>query len=142
MARAKVGDMVQVHYTGKLDDGEVFDSSVDRNPLEFSIGAGQVIPGFEEAIVGMEPGQEKTVRIPAEEAYGPHRAEMMLAVDRAEVPPEIEPQVGQQLQLVQPNGQTMIVTVTEVTDQQVTMDANHPLAGKALTFDIRLLEVH
>ncbi|HEC23760.1 MAG TPA: peptidylprolyl isomerase [Chloroflexi bacterium] len=141
MAQAKSGDTVRVHYTGKLVDGTVFDSSVDRDPLEFTIGAGQVIPGFEEAVVGMAPGDSKTATIPSAMAYGPHHAEMVLVVARTEFPEDLNPEIGQLLQIRQPDGQSFVVTVTEVSGTSVTLDANHPLAGKDLVFEIQLMEI-
>lgn len=140
MAQAKSGDTVRVHYTGRLDDGSVFDSSEGREPLEFVLGAQQVIPGFEEAVDGLSPGEERTVDIPADRAYGPRREEMVLTVGRDQFPDEIRPEVGQQLQMSQ-DGQVAIVTVTGVSDREVTLDANHPLAGKDLTFDVQLVEI-
>lgn len=141
MAQAKHGDTVKVHYTGKLEDGTVFDTSIDRDPLQFTIGEGQVIPGFEQAVLGMNPGESKTIRIPTDEAYGTRREEMVMVVDRNQLPADLNPEVGQQLQRSQPDGQTIVVTVTEVSKSSVTVDANHPLAGKDLTFDIQLVEV-
>ena len=141
MAQAKPGDIVKIHYTGKLDDGTVFDSSVNREPLEFTLSGGQVIPGFDEAVLGMSPGESKTQKIPMDQAYGPHRDEMVLEISRQQIPPELEPEVGQQLQVQQENGQTIPVFVTEVTESKVTLDANHPLAGEDLTFDIQLVEI-
>jgi peptidylprolyl isomerase len=141
MVQAKPGDTVKIHYTGKLDDGTVFDSSVDREPLEFTLSGGQVIPGFDEAVLGMSPGESKTQKIPMDQAYGPHREEMVLEVSRQQIPPELEPEVGQQLQVQQENGQSIPVFVTEVTESKVTLDANHPLAGEDLTFDIQLVEI-
>lgn len=140
MAQAKNGDTVRVHYTGRLDDGSVFDSSNGREPLEFVLGAQQVIPGFEDAVDGLNPGEERTVTIPSDRAYGPHRDEMILTVGRDQFPEGVEPAVGQQLQMSQ-GGQVAIVTVTGVTDAEVTLDANHPLAGKDLTFDVQLVEI-
>jgi peptidylprolyl isomerase len=140
MAQARAGDTVRIHYTGRLDDGEVFDSSSEREPLEFTLGGGEVIAGFDEAVTGMAPGEAKTVVIPAERAYGPRRDEMVGTVPRAQFPPAIEPAVGQRLQM-QREGQPFVVTVTEVTDDAVVLDANHPLAGRALTFDLRLVEI-
>lgn len=137
MEQAKSGDTVKVHYTGKLDDGTVFDSSRGREPLEFTLGAGQVIPGFEEAVTGMTPGDEKTVTIPSGEAYGPRRDEMVVTVGRDQFPDHIDPQPGQQLQVVQ-EGQTMVVTIQDVSEEGVVLDANHPLAGRDLTFELRL----
>lgn len=141
MVQAQRGDTVQVHYTGKLEDGTVFDTSTNRDPLQFTIGEGQIIPGFEQAVVGMNPGESKTVTIPMDQAYGPHREEMVLEVDRKQFPEHLNPEVGQQLQVRQQNGQTMIVTVVEVSDTNVTLDANHPLAGENLTFDIHLVGI-
>jgi peptidylprolyl isomerase len=141
MGQAKAGDTVKVHYTGKLDDGSVFDSSVDREPLEFTVGEGQVIPGFEDAVIGMNTGDSKTTHIPAGEAYGLHRPEMVIEVERGMFPAEMDPQVDQQVQLRQSNGQSFVATITDITEDNVTLDANHPLAGKDLTFDIQLVEI-
>jgi len=141
MAQAKKGDTVKVHYTGKLDDGTVFDSSVERDPLEFRIGEGQVLPGFEQAIEGMNPGQSRSVNIPADQAYGPYREEMVLEIEKDRFPPDLDPQVGQQLRVRQPDNNTVPVRVTEVSEATVTLDANHPLAGKDLTFEIELIEI-
>jgi len=141
MAQAKEGDTVKVHYTGKLKDGTVFDQSAGKEPLEFTIGEGRVIPGFEEAVKWMEPGQSKTVEVSSEEAYGPRRDEMILQVDRSRLPEDLDPEVGQQLQSHQENGQTVILTVTDVSEQEVTLDANHPLAGQDLQFEIELVEI-
>ncbi len=141
MAEAKQGDTVRVHYTGKLDDGTVFDSSTNREPLEFTIGEGQIIPGFEAVVIGMEPGESRTATIPAAEAYGPHRHEMVMDVDRNQLPPDLEPAPGQQLQVHQEGAPPIMVTVTDVTPDKITLDANHPLAGKDLTFDISLVDI-
>lgn len=141
MTQAKPGDTVKIHYTGKLDDGTVFDSSVNREPLEFTLNAGQVIPGFDQAVLGMTPGESKTETIPMDQAYGPHRPEMVLQVDRQQMPPNLEPEVGQQLQVQSPQGQAIPVMITEVTDSKITLDANHPLAGEDLTFEIELVEI-
>ena len=141
MAQAKTGDTVKVHYTGKLDDGTVFDTSADREPMQFKIGEGQLIPDFEQAVVGMNPGDSKTVQIPSDKAYGPHQEEMVMVVDRKEFPEDLAPQVDQRLQVNQQDGQTFAVTVTDVSESKVTLDANHPLAGKDLTFEIQLSEI-
>ena len=141
MATAKQGDTVRVHYTGKLEDGTVFDSSAQREPLAFQIGAGQIIPGFEKAVEGMEPGEKTTAVIPANEAYGPHKEEAIVAVERSQLPPDLEPEVGQQLQVQQEGGQALPVRVVQVDDAQVTLDGNHPLAGKDLAFEIELVAV-
>ncbi len=141
MAKVASGDTVKVHYTGKLDDDTVFDSSVNREPIEFTLGQRQLIPGFEQAVIGMEPGDQKSVNIPMEEAYGPHRDDMILEVKNEEFPEHITPEVGLQLQLSQPNGQTIDVIITDMENDMVTLDANHPLAGKNLVFDIELVEI-
>ena len=141
MAEAKNGDTVKVHYTGKLDDGTVFDTSIDREPMQFTIGEGQLIPDFEQAAVGMNPGESKTIQIPAENAYGPHHQEMIMEVERSQFPEDLKPEVGQQLQVRQADSQDFVVTVMAVSDSKVTLDGNHPLAGKDLTFDIQLAEI-
>jgi peptidylprolyl isomerase len=141
MAQAKDGDTVKVHYTGKLQDGTVFDTSEEREPLEFTIGNGQVIPGFETAVAGMEPNETKTASIPADKAYGPRREEMMLEVERTHFPDDLKPEVGQQLQMRRPDGQVFVVAVSDVSEESVTLDANHPLAGEDLTFEITLVEI-
>lgn len=141
MSQAKQGDTVKVHYTGKLQDGNVFDSSVNREPLEFTLGAGNMIPGFEQAVQGMNIGDKKTAEIPSEQAYGEKREDMIISVPRENVPGDIEPEVGQQLAIQQQGGQQVPVTVTEVTEEKVVLDANHPLAGKDLVFEIELVEI-
>ena len=141
MAQAKTGDTVKVHYTGKLDDGTVFDTSADREPLQFTIGEGQLIPDFEQAVVGMNPGETKTIQIPSDKAYGPHHEEMVMVVDRNEFPEDLEPRVDQRLQVRKSDDQVFAVTVTAVSESKVTLDGNHPLAGKDLTFDIQLTEI-
>ena len=141
MAKASTGNVVKVHYTGKLDDGTVFDSSREREPLEFTIGDGQIISGFEAAVQGMEEGEVATVTIPPEEAYGSRRDEALIEVPRTDLPAEIEPQVGMQLQLRAQGGQVFAARISEVVDDTVTLDANHPLAGETLTFEIELVEV-
>lgn len=140
MPEAKTGDQVAVHYTGKFGDGSVFDSSKGQEPLRFTIGAQEVIPGFEQAVMGMSPGQTKTQTIRADQAYGPHNDEMVVSIDRGEFPSDIDLQVGQRLKLTQ-EGQTMLVTITEVKESSVTLDANHPLAGQDLVFEIELVEI-
>lgn len=141
MAEAKHEDTVRVHYTGRLSDGTVFDTSLDKEPLEFTLGAGQVIPGFEEAVVGMNPGESKTVEVPAELAYGPRREELMFWVDRSEVPPDLELEIGQRLVLRQAPDRSIWVTVIDLSESSVTLDANHPLAGQDLTFEIQLVDI-
>jgi peptidylprolyl isomerase len=140
VAKAKKGDNVKVHYTGRLEDGTVFDSSHDREPLEFTLGEGQVIQGFETAVDGMAEGETKTTKIPAEEGYGDRREEMVIELERGKVPSDIQPEVGQNLQIQLQNGEQLPVVVTAVEDEKVVIDANHPLAGKTLVFDIELVE--
>jgi FKBP-type peptidyl-prolyl cis-trans isomerase 2 len=141
MTAAKSGDTVRIHYTGTLNDGSVFDSSQGREPLEFTLGAGQVIPGFDAAVDGMAVGDRKVAEIPADEAYGPRHDQAVQDVPRADIPAEIPLEVGLQLQMQSPTGQVMPVTVTAITDDAVTLDANHMLAGKDLTFDIELVSI-
>jgi peptidylprolyl isomerase len=141
MAQAKSGDTVTVHYTGTLDDGTVFDSSEGGEPLEFAIGAGNVIPGFEQAVIGMSPGDSKTATIPSDDAYGPYFEERVLVVERQQIPADLPVDVGSQLQIQQEGGMTIPVIVTDVTEAEVTLDANHPLAGEDLTFNIRLVAI-
>lgn len=141
MSAAKSGDTVQVHYTGTLEDGSEFDSSRKRNePLEFTLGQGQMIPGFEKAVDGMEVGDSKKVNIPSQEAYGEKKQEMIMEVSKDDFPPNITPEVGQQL-AVNTQGKQVPVIITEMSDDKVTLDANHPLAGKDLTFDIELVKI-
>jgi FKBP-type peptidyl-prolyl cis-trans isomerase 2 len=141
MAEAAHGDTVKVHYTGRLDDGTVFDSSEKREPIEFTIGEGKIIAGFEESVVGMTSGESKKTTIPPEKAYGPRDPELIGTVPLQELPETIEPRVGQELAGKSPDGQRVVVTVTAVSEADITIDANHPLAGKDLTFEIHVVEV-
>lgn len=141
MEKAKSGDTVKVHYTGKLEDGRVFDTSAQRQPLQFTLGQRSVIPGFEQAVVGMVAGEAKTVQIPPEKAYGQRRSQLVFHVERAKLPADLEPEVGQQLEFRQQDGQAVPLVVTGVSESKVTLDANHPLAGQELTFDITLVEI-
>jgi len=141
MTQAKEGDSVKIHYTGSLDDGTVFDSSAGREPLGFTIGDGKVIPGFEEAVIGMSRGEKKNVNIPAEKAYGPRNEQLVMAVPRSQFPPDIKPEMNQRLQMGAPDGQIVIVEVVGISDDSVTLDANPSLAGKDLCFDIELVEL-
>ncbi|MET4129586.1 peptidylprolyl isomerase [Roseovarius sp. MBR-6] len=141
MTQVKAGDTVRIHYTGTLSDGETFDSSQGRDPLEFTVGSGQIIPGLDAAIPGMSVGEKKIVEVPAEDAYGQADPSARQAVPRADIPAEIPLDLGTQLQVQTPQGQVMPVTVVEVTDEQVVLDANHPLAGRDLTFAIELVEI-
>jgi peptidylprolyl isomerase len=141
MAEAKTNDTVKVHYTGRLTDGTVFDSSLEREPLEFTIGQKSVIPGFEEGIIGMAIGDTKTVSIASQDAYGPYLEDLIGTIRRTQIPPDIELKVGTILQMQGPNGEVTLVMVKALNDESVTLDANHPLAGKDLTFEINLLEI-
>jgi FKBP-type peptidyl-prolyl cis-trans isomerase 2 len=141
MAQAKQGDTVQLHYMGKLQDGTIFDTSRERHPLQFTIGNGQVIVGFEQAVIGMKIGESKTARIPMEQAYGSRREDLVVTMDRTKLPPDLNPKIGQRLELTQVDDQTSLVTVTDSTETTLTLDANHPLAGKELTFDIELVGI-
>ena len=139
--QAQQGDTVAVHYTGKLDSGEVFDSSQGRDPLEFEIGGGQVIPGFEKAVDGLEVGQSREIRIEPDDGYGQPRDDLLVDVDRSQFPAEAEPEVGQQVQVQVAPGQNRVATIQEIGDDSIKLDLNHPLAGKTLTFDVELVEI-
>jgi peptidylprolyl isomerase len=141
MAQAQLGDTVRVHYTGRLTDGSTFDSSMQREPMQFTLGQGQLIPGFEQAVVGMTPGESKTETIPCDQAYGTHRSELLVEIERQHLPPDLQPYVGQQLEMTRQNGAAVPVVVTAVSVAQVTLDANHPLAGKDLIFEITLVDI-
>ena len=141
MSTIKDGSTVKVHYTGQLKDGSVFDSSIQKDPLEFTMGQGQLIPGFEKAIEGLGVGDKTTAEIPAAEAYGEPNSQMVVEVEKAQLPEDLEPEVGVQLQLNQPDGQAIPVQITAVTEDKVTLDANHPLAGQDLTFEIEVVEI-
>jgi peptidylprolyl isomerase len=141
MTQATNGDTVLFHYTGSLTDGRVFDSSSGRDPLQVTLGSGQVIRGVDEALVGMAPGEEKTVTLVPEEAYGPRRPELLHEVERAAIPPEVDIEVGKQLEGRDAGGQRLRLTVVDVEPDKVTLDANHPLAGQDLKFDLQLVEI-
>jgi peptidylprolyl isomerase len=141
MAQASSGDTVRIHYTGTLDDGTQFDTSSGRDPLEFKLGDGQVIPGFDNAVDGMNVGDSKTVAIAPEEAYGVRHEQLVQAVPKSALPDEIAPEVGMQLQSQSPDGRVMMLVVTDVADDKITVDGNHPLAGQTLNFDIELVEI-
>jgi peptidylprolyl isomerase len=140
-AQVKNGNTVQVNYTGKLADGTVFDTSVGRTPLEFTLGKGEIIPGFEKAVLGMKVGEKKTVNIPANEAYGPRRDDLIFEIPRGELRSGVTPQVGMQLQQTGDDGSVIVATITKVSDTTITLDANPPLAGKDLTFEIELVKI-
>jgi FKBP-type peptidyl-prolyl cis-trans isomerase 2 len=141
MSKAKKGDTVKVHYTGTLDDESIFDSSRERSPMEFTIGAGNLIEGFEKGVLGMTIGETRTVKIPPEEGYGNRDENLITQIDRTYLPQSVEPAIGQQLQVKQPDGKTFVVWITDLDDQTVTIDANHPLAGENLNFEIELTEI-
>ena len=141
MAQVQDGDTVMVHYTGKFGDGTVFDTTTNRDPIQFTIGEGQVIPLFEQTVIGMEPGESTILEILADEAYGPHHEELVLAVDRNVFSEDAQPEVGRQFEVCRPGGQSIVAMVTDVTESSATLDANHPLAGKDLIFDIHLTEI-
>ncbi|MBN2759314.1 MAG: peptidylprolyl isomerase [Rhodobacteraceae bacterium] len=141
MTHATAGKKVRIHYTGTLDDGSVFDSSEGRDPLEFTVGSGQIIPGLDRAIDGMTTGEQKTVTIPAAEAYGEYHPEARQDVPRDQIPADIPLDQGTMLNMQTPDGRQIPVQVAELTDATVTLDANHPLAGKALTFAVEVVSV-
>ncbi|MDO8289075.1 MAG: peptidylprolyl isomerase [Parvibaculum sp.] len=142
MVAAVNGDTVQVHYTGSLGDGSVFDSSEGGSPLSFSVGSGQVIPGFDKAVMGMVIGEKKTFTIPADEAYGEHDPRMVQDVPRTELPPEMPLEIGMQLSASSPDGRELRLVITEISEETVRLDANHPLAGEDLTFAIELVAIN
>ncbi|MEM9985317.1 MAG: peptidylprolyl isomerase [Bacteroidota bacterium] len=139
---AQKGNNVKVHYTGRLQDGTVFDSSQGREPLAFQLGAGQMIPGFEAGVLGMEQGQKVTIEIPAKEAYGEHDPEMLIPFSRTQVPEGMNPKVGDNLQVQRPDGGVAQVVVHSMDEENIILDANHPLAGKTLIFDLELVELN
>ncbi|MEO1391283.1 MAG: peptidylprolyl isomerase [Cyanobacteria bacterium J06634_5] len=141
MAQAKSGDTVRVHYTGTLNNGQVFDSSKTRDPLEFTLGTGMVIAGFDAAVTGLSPGESVTKTIPVAEAYGPYQEEMVAEIERENIPADFELEVGQRLQMQVPNGEAMAVTITDIKGDMITLDGNHPLAGQDLTFELELVEI-
>jgi FKBP-type peptidyl-prolyl cis-trans isomerase 2 len=141
MKEAQVGDLVSVHYTGKLTNGEVFDSSKERDPLQFTLGKKEMLVGFEEGVVGMKPGETKSVTLNPEQAFGGRREDLILDIPKDKFPQHITPSVGLQLNLSNASGANMPVVITEVGDDSVTLDGNHPLAGQTLVFDIELIEI-
>lgn len=141
MSTVKENDRVKVHYTGKTADGQVFDSSREREPIEFQMGEGQIIPGFEKGVMGMAPQESKTIEVPVADAYGERNEELVQQVPRADLPENINPEVGMNLMSKMPDGREVPLTVTEVKDESITVDANHPLAGKDLTFEVELVEI-
>lgn len=141
MAEARQGDTVLVHYTGTLDDGSEFDSSRDQEPLKFKLGSGQVIPGFEAAVEGLAPGADVKVRLQAAEAYGDRSEELVMTVGRSDLPSSFEPEIGDEIEMSHSSGHTFPGMIVDVDDAAVRIDANHPLAGQALTFTIELIEI-
>lgn len=141
MTQAKKGDTVQVHYTGRLDDGTVFDSSLEREPLEFEVGGGMVIEGFDAAITGMAVGETKSVRIPCGQAYGERRPELAISVQRSQIPPDITPEIGMTLSIRLEDGSTPHVHISAMDEETITLDANHPLAGQDLLFELALVKI-
>lgn len=141
MSKVKDGDTVKVHYTGKLENGDVFDSSRERDPFEFTVGNKAVIPGFEKGVVGMGVGDTKKIEIPPEEAYGAKQDELVVVVKKSEFPEDITPSIGQRLQIKQQDGNPVVVTITDLTEDNITLDANHPLAGYTLFFDVELIDI-
>lgn len=139
--QAKSGDTVQVNYKGTLDDGTVFDTSEGREPLEFKLGSGTVIEGFDKAVLGMKVGEKKSITVLANEAYGPYQEDLIIEIPRDQLAKDLVPKVGQHLQSTSTEGQTVVVTVTEVSDTSIKVDANHPLAGKDLTFELELVKI-
>ena len=141
MTRAKNGDTVKVHYMGRLEDGRVFETTKNHQPLEFVMGSGKIIPGFEKSVLGMEVGDTKTIRIPPDEAYGPRRQDLIVDIKKSDFPDNIRPAIGQRLQIRQPNGHFIDVIIMDMNEDLVTLDANHPLAGNSLIFDVELVEI-
>jgi len=141
MQQVKSGDTVKVHYSGRLSDGTTFDSSSGREPLEFKVGSGQVIKGFDDGVTGMSVGDKRTVQIPVNDAYGPKDESMIVEFPRANFPEDLKPEVGMQLNMTNNTGQVIPVVITEVAEETVLLDANHPLAGQDLIFDIELVDI-
>ncbi|MGN7822483.1 peptidylprolyl isomerase [Chitinophaga varians] len=141
MQAVKNGDTVKVHYQGRLTDGTMFDSSEGRAPLEFKVGAHMVIKGFENGVLDMTPGEKKTIHIPVDQAYGPKNDEMIMEFPKANIPPDLNPEVGMELQMSNPEGHVFQVRVAAVGSEFITLDANHPLAGQDLVFDLELVEI-
>ena len=141
MRKAKVGDKVEVHYKGFLDDGTVFDTSLDRDPLSFKLGEKRVIAGFEDAVIDMIEGDKKTVAIPPEDAYGMPRKELVLTLKKSELPKDISPEVGMKLKMRGQENDNLVVSITEITEDTITIDGNHPLAGENLNFEIELVKI-
>jgi peptidylprolyl isomerase len=141
MAQAKAGDKVRVHYEGKLSDGTIFDSSLEREPIEFILGQDTVIPGFEDAVIGMEAGESKDVSIPPEEGFGEYSEDLVVDIEKTILPPEINPELGMQLEVSSEEETPRVFTIADIAEDSITLDGNHPLAGKEIAFKITLLEI-
>ena len=141
MDQASAGQTVRIHYNAKLENGTLLDTSAERDPMEFELGSGEVIPGLDNAVQGMTVGENRTVTIQADKAYGQHNEQLVIAIPNSELPENLQPSIGMQLQSRTPEGQITKLTVTEVADDSITVDANHPLAGQALQFDIELIDI-
>lgn len=141
MTQAKSGDTVSIHYTGKLADGTIFDSSVDQDPLTFTLGKGELIEGFEEGVNGMTIGEKRTITITPDKGYGERSEEMVITLPSSQIPADIKPEVGLQLQLTSEDGQPFVMQVVEMTEENITLDGNPPLAGHTLTFDLELVAI-
>jgi len=141
MSKVKDGDTVKIHYTGKLENGKVFDNSREREPFDFVVGTGEVMPGIERGVIGMETGDTKSIEIPPEEAFGPRRDDLVVEVEKNKLPENITPTMGQRLQMKQQDGGLIDLIITDVSQETITLDANHPLAGQTLFFDLELVEI-
>jgi len=141
MSKTKNGDTIRIHYEGKLEDGKIFDNSKERQPLEFIVGNGDVMPGIEKGVIGMETGDTKTIEIPPEEAFGLWRKDLVIEVPKSDLPDQMTPTLGRRIQMRQPDGGHINLIITDVNEDTITLDANHPLAGHTLTFDLELVEI-
>ena len=141
MGKTKNGDAIKIHYTGKLEDGNVFNDSREGQPLEFIVGGGEVMPGIEKGVIGMEPGDTKTIEIPPEDGFGPRRKELVIDFPKSKMPDQITPTLGQRLKMQHPDGGHIELMITDVKEETITLDANHPLAGQTLIFDLELVEI-
>ena len=141
MSKVKKGDTVKVHYTGKLEDGQIFDSSKEKQPIEFIVGTGNVMPGIEKGVISMESGGTKTIEIPPEEAFGLRREELVVEIEKGQLPDYITPAMGQTLQMQKPDGDHIDLIIIDVNEETITLDANHPLAGHTLFFDLKLVDI-
>jgi peptidylprolyl isomerase len=141
MAKAKLGDTVKVHYTGKFEDGSIFDSSINGNPLEFTLGLGHVIPGFDNAVIGMEPDEKKSFKVEPEEGYGNYSNDLAFEIDKSRIPDDLKPEIGMDIVITNETGEKTNFTIIDVKEDSIIIDANHPLAGQILNFDIQLMDI-